>query len=220
MTITAINPYLELFQRFPAGGLTLRTAPPSLEHLRELTAYLPAGWEGELDVYENERQQAHPFAAMLAARCLLVQMYAWAIPSEEALDAIAQFPAVVEIGAGTGYWASVLEERGVQVAAYDIAPRARSYAKVIQGDETCALHHPEAALLLCWPPLSDPMAANALDYYQGRHLIYVGEGNGGCTADDRFHKLVARDWEEVDSYRIPRWEGIRDSMTIYRRRAV
>ena len=64
-------------------------------------------------------------AAFFAAAVLpLRRAYAWAVPSHEALSAIAEASprGVVEIGAGTGYWAYELRDRGVSVAAYDIAP--------------------------------------------------------------------------------------------------
>jgi hypothetical protein len=85
----------------------------------------------------------------------LRRIYSWAVPTSEALDAVAdaarlaaataeggseedarrrELPLgaaaavsaaaaeVVEIGAGTGYWTSLLRRRGVRVAAYDLAP--------------------------------------------------------------------------------------------------
>src|SRR5262245_42795815 len=53
-----------------------------------------------------------------------IDRYAFAVPSDEALDAIvASAPhGVIEVGAGTGYWASLLDRRGVAVAAFDAAP--------------------------------------------------------------------------------------------------
>jgi hypothetical protein len=44
----------------------------------------------------------------------------------------------VELGAGTGYWASFLAARGVDVVAYDKAAKRGEYVKmffpVLQGD--------------------------------------------------------------------------------------
>ena len=52
------------------------------------------------------------------------RMYAWSVPCEEALRSIAQASpnGVLELGAGTGYWASLLRSRGVPVACYDRVP--------------------------------------------------------------------------------------------------
>ena len=102
-----------------------------------------------------------PLAAMYVQTHVapLRRIYSWAVPTSEALDAVADAarlaaamadgseedarrrelplgaaavsataaaeeapPRVVEIGAGTGYWTSLLRRRGVRVAAYDLAP--------------------------------------------------------------------------------------------------
>ena len=96
-----------------------------------------------------------PLAAMYVQTHVapLRRIFSWAVPTSEALDAVADaarlaaatadgseedacrqklplgaaaFSAaaaeVVEIGAGTGYWTSLLRRRGVRVAAYDLAP--------------------------------------------------------------------------------------------------
>ncbi len=50
-------------------------------------------------------------------------LMAYAVPSDEAIFLLASLKRpVIECGAGTGYWASLLRAQGVTVAAYDIAP--------------------------------------------------------------------------------------------------
>ena len=49
-------------------------------------------------------------------------MFAFAVPNEAALNELAALSPIVEIGAGTGYWASLLRSKGVDVVAYDSAP--------------------------------------------------------------------------------------------------
>ena len=45
------------------------------------------------------------------------------------------------------------------------------------------------------------MAARCLEHYTGQRLIYIGEGDGGCTADDQFHQMLEEHWEEVENHR-------------------
>jgi hypothetical protein len=87
--------------------------------------------------------------------------YAWAVPTDEALDAIAKLSPIVEIGAGTGYWAALLSTRGADVIAYDRAPghHANHYHgdsplwfDVKAGGDSKAADHPDRTLFLCWPP--------------------------------------------------------------------
>lgn len=94
-----------------------------------------------------------------------VRRYAWAIPTADALDAIAALGPVVEVGAGTGYWASLLAHRGVDVVCYDLYPPdgtdlngwhegALKFHTVHQGGPEKAGEHPDRTLFLCWPPRS------------------------------------------------------------------
>jgi len=79
----------------------------------------------------------------LAIRELACGRYAWAVPCTEALTALRRLSPLVEIGAGTGYWARLLAGHGADVAAYDLAPPrppaggadlGRSIAEVLHTD--------------------------------------------------------------------------------------
>ena len=52
----------------------------------------------------------------------LARLYAFAVPNKAALDELATVSPIVEVGAGTGYWASLLRSQGVDVVAYDSIP--------------------------------------------------------------------------------------------------
>ena len=82
-----------------------------------------------------------------------------------------------------------------------------------------ARHFPERTLFLCWPPYRGAMASKSLEFYAGKTVIYVGEGHGGCTGDDKFHRMLECGWEEVEEVEIPQWDGIHDRMWVYRRRS-
>lgn len=161
-----------------------------------------------------------------AARPKLVREYAWAIPSDEALRRIVNFaPRICEIGAGTGYWAHMLDQYGAHVFAYDLRVpgknenawgHQKTWFPVVEGDVLSINRHQERALMLCWPPYDDSMAAAALKMYSGRKVIYIGEGPYGCTGNDEFHELLSK-WKEVEEVDIPQWDGIHDSVTLYER---
>ncbi len=164
----------------------------------------------------------------LESRSELVSKYAWAIPNAEAIAAIVAFaPRIVEIGAGSGYWAMLLRQAGADVLAYDKhLPTSqggwdftRSYVDVQIADHRIAAKHPDRALFLCWPPYDDLMAANALDHYAGNQLIYIGEGMGGCTADDQFWRKLD-EWEEQETIYIPCYDGLHDCLGFYLRKEI
>jgi hypothetical protein len=135
--------------------------------------------------------------------------YSWAIPNDEALDAIAARGPIVEIGAGGGYWAGLLRARGVDIVAYDpdpvTGPPSRggyragqterrwsevAWSEVRHGDHTAAAYHPDRTLLLVWPSYDLAWTDEVLDHYAGDTVIYVGEGPGGCTGTDRMHAIL------------------------------
>lgn len=69
----------------------------------------------------------------------------------------AQSSRLVEIGAGDGYWARPLRAAGVEVAAFDIAPRGPG---VIRGSHRDAARgHPGWDMLAVWPPDGAAIAA-------------------------------------------------------------
>lgn len=132
----------------------------------------------------------------------LVAQYGFAIPTDDALRTIARWSprGVVEVGAGVGYWARLLADRGTDVLAYDIAPppseRSQWFAgstpwyHVAPADDTIAARHTERTLLLIWPTCGAPWPARALELFfaeGGSRVAYVGEGPGGRTGDDVFH---------------------------------
>ena len=114
---------------------------------------------------------------------------------------------VIEIGAGTGFLSKQLIENGVIVTAID------SHIKG-QSDYGFALYHTPIlhidgieylktyeniadCIILSWPNYDNDFAASILDNMQsGQRLYYMGEREGGCTANDRFFHLLEQKAEK------------------------
>lgn len=171
---------------------------------------------------------SHKYGMLLSlARQRYVYKYAWAIPSKQALDAIARYSPIVEIGAGSGYWAHLLAKLGVDIVAYDVSKTNqymgsynrfhKPWFEVREGDEKSVKGHADRALFLCWPPYDDKMAVNTLKQYKGDTVLYIGEGKGGCTASDAFFNLLTKNFSEEDNVDIPVWFGIHDRLFIFKR---
>jgi hypothetical protein len=200
-----------------------------LNNIEYLTAF-KASKQGRLE-YDNleQRLASGTYESPFDERRDLCHKYSWAVPTIGALQRIAALGPVVEIGAGTGYWAYLLRELGVDVLAYDIAPAgapgckngwhgdATSWTKVVKGGPERAAYCPERTLFLCWPPYSNPMAYHALKCYQGNTLVYVGEDSYGCTGDEAFHDLLDSEWER-EWYSIPSYDYIHDGMQVCTRK--
>lgn len=159
-----------------------------------------------------------------------VQVYGWWIPDARALQLIQRYSphGVIEIGAGLGYAAFLLRHLGVGVLAYDAHPvetgrnhyhNGHAWTQVLEGDVNALLgSDPNLTLLLAWPPYEDPMGHQALSLYRGNTVIYVGEF-GGCTGDAKFHRLLTKEWNEVEDYSIPQHAGLHDSLYVYQRKS-
>lgn len=147
----------------------------------------------------------------------LVKKYAWAVPNTEAIKTIAKYSPIIEIAAGSGYWASLVKQVGADIDAYDKSPWEKTWTDVLEGTESVANAYPNRTLFLCWPPYGAPVASNALKEYEGFTVIYVGEGPEGCTGDEEFHDLLNRNWMLEETVNIPQWRGIHDTLYVYKR---
>lgn len=156
----------------------------------------------------------------------LVRRYAWAIPSDEAIRTLVRLSPIVEVGAGSGYWAKLVTEAGGNIRAFDSSPTRLkknhfchgSWFHVERAQANVTSRFPHRTLFLCWPPYDTGMANEALRAYRGSTVVYVGESWGGCTGNDEFHGRLRDQFECTDSVEIPCWSGIYDHFTVWRRK--
>jgi len=156
----------------------------------------------------------------------LVPKYSFAVPNQEALDEIKNLGVkIIEIGAGTGYWAHMLNQNGVDIICFDKysttyshGPWQKYWFNVESGGPEKIKDYPDRVLFLCWPDYGNKMATKCLKSYKGEYVIYIGESHGGCTADEEFFDVIERDFELVKRIEIPQWYGIHDELYIFKRR--
>tara|TARA_Y100000310_G_scaffold338369_1_gene427815 strand:+ start:56 stop:607 length:552 start_codon:yes stop_codon:yes gene_type:complete len=173
---------------------------------------------------EFEKVQKLPGMAKALARDPMVRRYGFAIPCEEAIRVLIQHAPIVEIGAGLGYWASLVQAHRAEHIPYDNntdkwwdEPGSCCFTKVEHGNTRAILRHPKHTLFLCWPPYWNRMSELCLKRYTGDTFIFVGEGYGSSTGNDAFHDLLCEEWDVEKMVTIPQWDGIRDYMVVYRR---
>ncbi|MDN3354312.1 hypothetical protein [Actinomadura sp. DC4] len=191
---------------------------PYWELVRQLPAVLDAGIRP--DGFARELPVGHH---------TLTKRYAWAIPSPGDIGWLAQIVGdrgLVEIGAGSGYWAWQARQAGIDVIAYEPADAATNpytdgteYAPMLREGHPAAARHRDRVLLLCWPSHDLPWAAETLGVYPGDLLVYIGQDRGGNCADDAFFHLLDRAWTPVGSspHHVT-WRHTGGAMTAYRRR--
>jgi hypothetical protein len=174
------------------------------------------------------------------ARQRMVARYAWAIPTTEAIELLLRFAPLVEMGAGTGYWAWLVRQAGGDILAFDRYPPPdrrnrwhageRQWTEVLPGGPRRLTRHPGRTLLLCWPPQDEPMTQQCLQVYEGQTLIYAGELNAtdldgrelpaaSPSASTRLsHPFDG--WAVAEALELPRWESVNDRLFVLRRTKV
>ena len=161
------------------------------------------------------------------ARWKLTEQFAFAIPTDDVIAAIVKHSPLVEMGAGTGYWASLLAKAGADVLAYDAIKASEKsgfgqvvgqYFPVGYGTPETLAKHEDWSLLLVWPSYDIEVGHECLTHWRGQTLIYVGEGCGGCCASDKFFETLAADFDELTCLDLPQWSGINDWCWIYQRK--
>lgn len=162
----------------------------------------------------------------------IVSEFSFTIPYYSILQKVASFSPIVEIGAGSGYWARCLTEMGADVIAYDSFPPGEqnswewyngnpwfddTWYSINKGDHSAAAGHPDRTLFMAWPMPMNPMAYYALNSYKnagGRTVIFIGDPHPGSSGDEYFYQLLYkhRELENTDLYS---WPGIKEKLLIY-----
>ena len=194
------NPYLRKFSQLHSNRIIVS------ESGREHYSEIERGKEPEESYHQYRREWA--------------KKYAWAIPNAEAIERIVEESPIVEIGAGTGYWAWLIDQKGGDIICYDVDPPTdeEAWYDVKWGDHEKASAFPNRTLFLSWVSYNEDWGLKALKNYEGDTVIVIGEGSGGCTGDSGFHSRLAHNWKVVDSVNIPQWYGIHDYMRVYKRK--
>ncbi len=202
--------------------------PCIIDYIRERNA------DGEHPFLEEIRELVekadNPAKELSLKRGDLISRYAFAIPTDDVIAVVAGHSPLVEVGAGNGYWAWCLDRAGADVIALDrYSPDSQEYGSwfggnqwfddtwylVEEGDSLAASLYPDRSLFLCWPPLDDPMAVDALRYYRdagGQTLLYIGSPRH--CGDRDFHRKLAG-LTLLESSPVWSWPGLEDSLYIY-----
>jgi hypothetical protein len=159
-------------------------------------------------------------------------LYAYATPTTKALTTLKEYSPLVEIGAGTGYWASLLAKQGVDIVAYDKAPPSKESREqnTYHGEVPtfCSIEKggPEVLgasslggknLFLCYPPPNDDMAEKCLRFFKGQHVLHIGEWQGD-TGNRRFENQLIAGFSLVKSLSLPNWGNTAYQLTIWERK--
>lgn len=157
----------------------------------------------------------------------LVRAYSEAIPTLEALRLLATLSPLVELGAGAGYWARLLRDRGTEIVAYDpVAPESNdwtaklhAWTEVRPGDAVTAItEHPDRVPFACWPPRPYGYMSDVLRTYCGTKIALITDGRFLGLEDhaDPLYDVLESEWILDERVQLPHWPGRHDSLMTWR----
>lgn len=156
----------------------------------------------------------------------LARRYSYVLPEPRVLGVLRSLSPLIEIGAGTGYWAHRLRQLHTNILAFDqnppVQPNVNRYhpdpgtwTEVLAGDQAVLPSYPQRALFVCWPPLYSSLG-DCLTFYQGDTVAWIGDA-GFRTA---IASGLARSFEQVAAYPVRAlepWPGTQPTLTVWRR---
>jgi hypothetical protein len=131
-----------------------------------------------LNRLESQPNRDHELTA-LAVR------FSYVLPDPQLLHVLRGLAPLVEIGAGTGYWALRLRQMKTDIIAIDQCPpgrrrtnryhpKAHTWTTVLEGDQTVLGAHSDRTLFVCWPPLFSTLG-DCLSFYAGDTVAWLGD---------------------------------------------
>jgi hypothetical protein len=219
--------------------------------LESVTLFHKSGWMSsdrvceetwrEVKVVQDEHETPGPTLLSEwrdSSRDFLCHLYAYATVPNSSLDRILQLLSqhnigngIIELGAGTGYLAHLLRQKGVKVEAYDIYPTHNSdrneyhggtspFVRVEKGNVgilSMVTGLKRRALLLCFPPPESSMAYDALQRFLtlgGNVFIHVGEFKG-LTGSTDFERYLQKKFHCVERSPCLTWGTDASEMTVW-----
>ena len=120
----------------------------------------------------------------------------------------------LEVMAGNGYLSKALSEHGVDIIATDDKSWDGMNHDVFDVEKLSGVESIEKygdncdILIVSWPPYEDPEINEICRKWgKDKRIIFIGEGCGGCTADDTFFDNFEYEDSSVD---LPSYWGIND----------
>ena len=152
------------------------------------------------------------------------------VPTDDAINTLVKYSPLLEVGAGDGYWAHIVNENGGDCIPTDLNPEPidadeypvthRPYsgedsevrtlwADVQEYDAVDAIEaYPDRSVVMCHPSGATRWAERVLNAIDNQPFIYIGEWFPGADAHPLFFKRLAENWNCVDSFPVYDWASM------------
>lgn len=166
-------------------------------------------------------------------RLQYVKHIGYSICTEETIHTLATYlnnKKVLDLGSGSGYLASQLSKKGVNVIAIDNSSThtfEQQFQRDITADVISSLStdtHTYSDIILSWPPYESEFAHKIFERLKpGTTIWYLGESCGGCCADDHFFEDLDQQalYLDIPSKKLNehhlQFQGIHDYWQVYKK---
>jgi hypothetical protein len=148
------------------------------------------------------------------------------VPDKIAINAIINFYKnnkinyILELGAGLGLWAALLNKGGLTVKATDKEGKTEPYTDIEELEATDAVekYQDSDCLFICCPDSDSSYADDALYLFTGKYVIYIGEGDEGYNAEQQFFYQLEDDWTHIQTVNVKKWDRHNAQMDFYVRK--
>lgn len=161
-------------------------------------------------IAEIKRQRPITFMFETYIRNSYITNYGFSIITKELIDELKEFIGdrkVLEVMGGNGYLSRCLHEAGVDIICTDtnewatskkVSSRYQNWVNTwypieqLDAVEAIEKYNDRDVVIMSWPPYCEPTDVDVLNecLWRGKTLIYIGEGEGGCTGTDQFFEIV------------------------------
>ena len=107
---------------------------------------------------------------------------------------------VLSIGSGRACMESILKGLGVNIVCTDEVNIKDSFMDVetISSKDASKKYKEREILFIGWADYEKSHTAEAVISMKPKYIIYVGEWQGGCCADDQFFEILEEEYTELD----------------------
>jgi hypothetical protein len=188
--IPDFNEAVDVPRKNGSGGAT----NPAVEQIRDFVSTSIPDWQ-ELSAMRPSDEQFYVFGSPNTSAEIFVEQFrrkfGYGILTDEGIEAIRALQEqtngkVIEIGAGTGYNAKLMEANGVKLEAYDASPvesgdnpffpsgaNPRSFTEVKQADISVLQNSQSNDILFMSWPKDSSMVADALNSFKGKYVVVI-----------------------------------------------
>lgn len=173
-------------------------------------------WNDWLELSLTERMH------LFLQREWFIRQFGYILPNLEFIQACLPHGPFLEIGAGSGFLASLLSKEGADIIATDLGTQdysfepGRCFPIFKYHAEKAIEHFSNRTVILAWPCYQDSWAADALKQIQrGQKLIYIGEEQHGCNATSQFFEILKNEFSILEKLPWKPFPYIQDRATVY-----